>query len=244
NKTKNAKFITTDIIRWASNTRYNLFERLNYIASIQDKQPNLINIGADIEKSIFDKFAKHKPISEYLTKKMTTNKIYYRTAGGGYWVTILNTPFDSKSLSNKSSGFKKYYDAKVFSAILNSNLFWWYYCINFDLFNFKDYMIFNFLFNYPNDATSLTLMSNNMETSLQKNATYYTINSSTKGANKTVTYNKDTTKPIMDEIDTILAEHYGFTESELDFIINYDIKYRMGKSLFSSDSNSDDDEEE
>jgi hypothetical protein len=25
--------------------------------------------------------------------------------------------------------------------------------------------------------------------------------------------------------------HYGFTEEELDFIINYDIKYRMGKEL-------------
>lgn len=25
-----------------------------------------------------------------------------------------------------------------------------------------------------------------------------------------------------------LAEHYGFTPEELDFIINYDIKYRMG----------------
>jgi hypothetical protein len=26
-----------------------------------------------------------------------------------------------------------------------------------------------------------------------------------------------------------LAKHYGFTKEELDFIINYDIKYRMGK---------------
>ena len=33
----------------------------------------------------------------------------------------------------------------------------------------------------------------------------------------------------MDEIDGVLAKHYGFTEEELDFIINYDIKYRMGK---------------
>lgn len=38
-------------------------------------------------------------------------------------------------------------------------------------------------------------------------------------------------KPIIDEIDTALAEHYGFTDEELDFIINYDIKYRMGKEL-------------
>ena len=38
-------------------------------------------------------------------------------------------------------------------------------------------------------------------------------------------------KPIIDEIDAVLAEHYGFTPEELDFIINYDIKYRMGKEL-------------
>ncbi len=36
-------------------------------------------------------------------------------------------------------------------------------------------------------------------------------------------------KPIIDKIDRVLAEHYGFTEEELDFIINYDIKYRMGR---------------
>ena len=35
------------------------------------------------------------------------------------------------------------------------------------------------------------------------------------------------TSPIIDRIDTILADHYGLTEEELDFIINYDIKYRM-----------------
>jgi len=44
-------------------------------------------------------------------------------------------------------------------------------------------------------------------------------------------------KAIIDEIDRVLAAHYGFTEEELDFIpstqlragINYDIKYRMGR---------------
>jgi len=35
-------------------------------------------------------------------------------------------------------------------------------------------------------------------------------------------------KPIIDKIDKVLARHYGFTNEELDFIINYDIKYRMG----------------
>ena len=35
-------------------------------------------------------------------------------------------------------------------------------------------------------------------------------------------------KSIIDKIDRLLAKHYGFTDEELDFIINYDIKYRMG----------------
>jgi hypothetical protein len=26
-----------------------------------------------------------------------------------------------------------------------------------------------------------------------------------------------------------MGKHYGFTDEELDFIINYDIKYRMGQ---------------
>ena len=42
-------------------------------------------------------------------------------------------------------------------------------------------------------------------------------------------------KPIIDEIDRVLAQHYGSTEEELDFIINYDIKYRMGRELESEE---------
>ena len=35
--------------------------------------------------------------------------------------------------------------------------------------------------------------------------------------------------------DTVLAGRYGFTEEELDFILNYDIKYRLGRSSDSED---------
>jgi hypothetical protein len=36
-------------------------------------------------------------------------------------------------------------------------------------------------------------------------------------------------KLILDKIDHVLAQHHGFTEEELDFIVNYDIKYRLGR---------------
>ena len=33
---------------------------------------------------------------------------------------------------------------------------------------------------------------------------------------------------VVDEIDGLLAEHYGLSKEELDFVINYDLKIRMG----------------
>lgn len=42
-------------------------------------------------------------------------------------------------------------------------------------------------------------------------------------------------KAILDELDTVLGKHYGFTTEELDFIINYDIKNRLGKDLENED---------
>lgn len=42
-------------------------------------------------------------------------------------------------------------------------------------------------------------------------------------------------KPLINEIDHLLAGYYGFSEEELDFIVNYDIKYRMGRDAESED---------
>ena len=35
-------------------------------------------------------------------------------------------------------------------------------------------------------------------------------------------------KKVVDKIDVALGQYYGFSDEELEFIINYDIKYRMG----------------
>lgn len=52
-----------------------------------------------------------------------------------------------------------------------------------------------------------------------------------KSGLKLETFSYAKQKTVIDEIDKALAKHYDFTEEELDFIINYDIKYRMGDEL-------------
>src|SRR5260370_26336727 len=34
-------------------------------------------------------------------------------------------------------------------------------------------------------------------------------------------------KRLIDEIDRVLAQHYGFSAEELDFLLHYDAKYRL-----------------
>ena len=34
-------------------------------------------------------------------------------------------------------------------------------------------------------------------------------------------------KSIIDEIDAVLSKHFAFTDEELDFVVNYDIKFRL-----------------
>ena len=50
-----------------------------------------------------------------------------------------------------------------------------------------------------------------------------------------VSYRPSKVKAKLDEIDKVHAKHYGLTDEELDYIINYDIKYRMGDSLNSGE---------
>jgi len=33
----------------------------------------------------------------------------------------------------------------------------------------------------------------------------------------------------IDKVDQALAKHFGLTDAEVDLLINYDIKYRMGQ---------------
>ena len=64
---------------------------------------------------------------------------------------------------------------------------------------------------------------------IRTNSEMLTINYQKLGSLKIQSTYPRLSKEIIDRIDKILAAHFGLTEEELDFIINYDIKYRMGR---------------
>jgi hypothetical protein len=77
---------------------------------------------------------------------------------------------------------------------------------------------------------AITLMKD-----FQKNSRVITNDYGTHGILKIQSFQPRLSKPIIDEIDRALARHYGLTAEELDFIINYDVKYRLGAGDESED---------
>jgi len=244
----NKVLFSNGVLRHAENSRRYLFSNSKYILSGDCFLKDYIlfpKIVSEIEKTIINKFHTNKSISKFIAKSFNKdNFISYRTAGGRYWKIFLNRAFSNQSTSNKVKSFDKKYDKNVFVAILNSNLFWWFYVKYFDLYNLKDYMIFNFPFDYDfkleNKLATLGIqLMQSFEDNKEIKSQFI------RSKNETTifeVFNPQRSKPIIDEIDKVLAQHYGFTDEELDFIINYDIKYRMGSELSDNDNEVDETE--
>ena len=222
---------TTNVRRWKSENRQLLFNTIKYKPSLYSER--FWRFSSNLENDILKKIITNDPIEKETSSKETSYKLYYRSAGLRYWIIFLWNGFNTESASNKYECFTED-RAKYFSAVLNSNLYWWFYSTNYDMFNLTKYNIIDFRHTY-NDTLKLDKLADKLEASLDANKEVLTSNKRDGTINTSFAYQKKLSKAIIDEIDKVLAEHYGFTEEELDFIINYDIKYRMGDELNKED---------
>lgn len=227
---------TTGIYKWQQDERKHLFKNIKYVKvdpKLIDSYNNFYypKLKSQIENKIFLKLLKQKPIINYKKAKAelnNSNNIYYRTAGGLYWKVITNFKFPYESTSNKLATIREQYSNKVFVAMLNSNTFWWYYCVTFDTLNLKDYLIFGYRFTYEhlstNNLNSLNELCDLLMEDYLKNAKH-----TNRKKTKCLNIYPRKSKAIIDEIDQILGNHYGFNQEEIGYIINYDLKYRMNE---------------
>lgn len=118
-------------------------------------------------------------------------------------------------------------------ACLSSNLFYWYWRVasNCRHLTNRELDAFPLANTLIKKSTCLDSLCDKYENNLVKTKKRTVTISRSSGEIVQDFYFMKLSKPIIDEIDKVLANHYGFTEEELDFIINYDIKYRMGDEL-------------
>ena len=177
-----------------------------------------------------------RQISLYLKRNPTSEFVFYQEAMQ-YWAkATYGLPFYSKNGVEGAPphGRHLYTEetslARCIAAIINSSLFYVHFVTYGDCFHLNDKMVRDFpISDSIMRDSELARLAEALIEDLHRNAQRKTI--STKVGDG-ITYEEfiaGGSKLVIDDIDRVLAQHYGFTEEELDFIINYDIKYRMGR---------------
>jgi hypothetical protein len=237
-KAAKSKVYVTPYEKWYKEERECLFQLLPYSVSKQHETLGCFpKISSSIESEIIGKIisCEHK-FSDLISDDKTENNIYYKITGVGHWFTITARPpkflrqrQESSSTRENLISFsaKKIRDKAL--AVLNSSLFYWFYqvrtnCRDFNPSDYKTFPIPSSL-----NEEDLSRLSDELCGALDSSSSYINVNHSQTGEIQIEQFKPREAKPIIDEIDRVLAQHYGFTDEELDFIINYDIKYRMGR---------------
>jgi hypothetical protein len=227
--------------KWMSDERPTLFAKLVYTRT----QPVLVHgtfpkLYCDIEKSIVNKLARQQSTLFSYIKRAALYKIYYSRKVGYFLQVVDFVPriLDGQGTLRSPSEFKELRfetqeHAKLALCCLNSSLFYWFITIFSDCRHVNKREIDAF----PIDIGALAMgavkvqllgLAEALMADLKKNS----IERKLRFRHDTLTvqfiYPKRS-KEIIDEIDQALARHYTFTNEELDFLVNYDIKYRLGR---------------
>jgi hypothetical protein len=224
----------TQFIHWNSAERDHLFSRLVYASSknharfdrfIQAGDPRLLKILESIE------LKSAKTCSSLKAHRKSDHVLQYHRSPR-YWIRGMDFApiFESATRTRSIHHIRDIAVADesglfVLGAILNSALFFiWFISIG----NGRN-ITSEDIDEFPVGMMDASLVGK-AKTVFRKLMADYKKNSEIRVRTdcRFQEFRPSKSKPIIDEIDTILASHYGFTPEELDFIINYDIKYRMG----------------
>lgn len=227
---------STDYQKWNSDTRAYLIPKMTY-CRVPRRRPSfwVPKLGDSLEQGILAKLlGVSNRMSDFVSK--SAHLIYYRTTGGLYWkvFTDFAPAFRCNGKAGKSSrqttiGVVKASYVKPAIALLSSDLFWWWYTITSNLrdLNPSDIQGFPVSEQILNDTEMRELGAEYLR-DLKDNSTMLVRHQKQTGKTETQCFKIQRSKPVIEGIDRRLAVLYGLDSAETDFIINYDIKYRMG----------------
>ena len=228
--------------RWSSSERLHLLENTSYV-NVSDNFPEdgpIPKVVTPTEIKVLKKI-EGPPINALVDAHA---KPFYVHRIARYFIKALDfVPLfiDATGSLGKSEDYKPFRlresEQSVAIALLNSSLFYWFWRGHSDGFHCGYGDVYRMPYapvtNHQLCARLVQLHKELMDT-LQQTSREKTITTK-KGVIQYQEFHPASAKPITDEIDRILAQHYSFTNEELDFIINYDIKYRMGDALLEED---------
>ena len=228
--------------RWHEALRNTLLLSIAYVSTTKSAVPRSVPKNhIRTEEQLLGKLSANQALRTSMLTGFRMSGIVYFHNAPRYWVRATDfAPYfwnerDGEQISTqvKSLILATKTDASVTVAALNSSLFYWWFLILSDCrhLNLREIENFPLGLDRMHKATKARLgkLTNLLMANFKHHKTRKETRYKTTGMVIYDEFNQKPSKPIVDEIDRALAKHYGFTDEELDFIINYDIKYRMGR---------------
>jgi hypothetical protein len=235
------KIWSSKYYKWNKEEREFLFENISLTGFYTSGSKIWFKFPSIMARNIQDKIQNS---SEYIANYSKGNHpVFYKNTGIGYYIIASLTPpecfingIKTPSSRETTISFQHEFLKHIFHALISSSIFFLYYHTKSNCRDLNPSDITSFKF--PKSILEEKLLikySEKLQLSLIENSWFQIRNQKQTGEVRIQSFTASLSKSIIDEIDTVLAEHYGFTSEELDFIINYDIKYRMGKELDEGD---------
>jgi hypothetical protein len=233
---------TTTYNKWITEARDHLFQTLSFTDTTGlVRGGSMPKVGSSIEATVWAKISSCSKTLQDFTVTSGRNRFLY-TRKLSWFVQILDfVPgiTDGRGRKREPSELKEVVVAteqhrNAFLCVLNSTLFYWWLTVWSDCRNLNKREVLGVPFNFDEANSSmrskLDKLAGLLMEDFQENSRIVEMNYAKWGMMKIQCVYPKHSKPILDEIDTVLAGHYGFTAEELDFIVNYDIKYRLGRN--------------
>ena len=233
------QFSTTSYRRWNEEQRDDLFATLQYLSSAPIPDfTSIPKVQRTIEQDIWKKLVQNDRSVDF---SVGNQKIFFHNAPR-YWIRVMNfTPYfwnervgEQISTQVKRLSLDTNENALAIVAILNSSLFYWWFILLSDCrhLNMREIETFpvSLLRMSSGIKRELGRLALQLMEDLKRNAKRKEAFYKTTGQVKYDEFYPRFSKPIIDQIDRALAVYYGFTEEECDFIVNFDIKYRLGST--------------
>lgn len=223
---------STEYQHWYEDERPTLFNLLSYSQThLQDSSNMPLKTGTSKSVNIAKKI--HAPkLSAYNLIGNNSQACWFHD-GPTYWIRSLSfEPLGNSSIRSshyhRLNGINQH-SGLALASLLSSGCFYFHFKIvsNCRDFSTKEIESFRIPDLKESDLKILAEIARKLGKSLKKTSKKCS-RRYPSGEIEYDEYYPSKAKTVIDEIDKFLAQHYGFTDEELDFIINYDIKYRMG----------------
>jgi hypothetical protein len=232
-----ARWWTSRYHRWTRDERPGLLATVRLVPLPKPRVGgSLAKVGTAVESRLLDRLFAHEPAGRWhAATREPGNQLFYKRRWSYFLLFTDFVPgiWNEDGSERAPSEFKTLdvvpeLDSRVLLAAYSSTLFWWFFSVYTDNRNVnrRDLEAFPFPDLDEPVRARLAVLADQLMVALRACAEVRTCTYRSIGTIHNTYFRQGATRPVIDEIDRVLADAYGMDDEQLDFILGFERRFR------------------